>query len=168
MPASTPAPGLDLVALFAERVADYRAVVERCAADELGGPGRRRAARRALGSSYRPGSGSTSPAPSSTPASLRPSSTASTPSSPRARVGIAETGTIVLDHGPGQGRRALTLVPDRHVCVVRADQVVADVPDAVALLDASPAADLDQRPVAPPATSSSTGSRASTAPRTCT
>lgn len=52
-----------------------------------------------------------------------------------ARVGIAATGTVVLDHGPGQGRRALTLVPDLHVCVVRADQVVADVPDAVALLD---------------------------------
>ena len=48
----------------------------------------------------------------------------------RARVGIAETGTIVLDHGRGQGRRAITLVPDHHVCVVDADQVVADVPDA--------------------------------------
>ena len=50
-------------------------------------------------------------------------------------VGIADTGTIVLDHGPGQGRRALTLVPDRHVVVVRAAQVVPGVPDAVAALD---------------------------------
>ena len=41
----------------------------------------------------------------------------------------------MLSHGPGQGRRALTLVPDMHVCVVRADQVVADVPDAFGLLD---------------------------------
>ncbi|TIC82547.1 lactate utilization protein C [Nocardioides sp. GY 10127] len=51
-----------------------------------------------------------------------------------AAVGVAETGTIVLDHSAGQGRRALSLVPDRHVCVVRADQVVADVPEAVARL----------------------------------
>lgn len=52
-----------------------------------------------------------------------------------ARVGIATTGTIVLDHDTDQGRRALSLVPDQHVCVVRADQVVHDVADAVRLLD---------------------------------
>lgn len=51
------------------------------------------------------------------------------------RVAIAETGTIVLDHDADQGRRAITLVPDLHVCVVRADQVVLDVPDAMGRLD---------------------------------
>lgn len=48
---------------------------------------------------------------------------------------VAETGTIVLDGGPGQGRRALTLLPDYHLCIVRADQIVADVPDLARLLD---------------------------------
>lgn len=52
-------------------------------------------------------------------------------------VAIAETGTIVLDHGPGMGPRALTLVPDYHLVVVRPDQIVAGVPDAIAALDPS-------------------------------
>jgi L-lactate dehydrogenase complex protein LldG len=51
-----------------------------------------------------------------------------------AAVAVAETGTIVLDHGPGQGRRGLSLLPDLHVCLVRADQVVRTVPEAVAAL----------------------------------
>ena len=52
-------------------------------------------------------------------------------------VAIAETGTIVLDHGPAQGRRALTLVPDFHLVVVRADQVAADLAEALERLDPS-------------------------------
>jgi L-lactate dehydrogenase complex protein LldG len=49
-------------------------------------------------------------------------------------VAIAETGTIVLDAGPGQGRRVLTLVPDHHVCVVWGGQIVATVPEGLARL----------------------------------
>jgi L-lactate dehydrogenase complex protein LldG len=48
-----------------------------------------------------------------------------------AALGIAETGTIVLDHGPDQGRRALSLVPDLHVCVVLESQLVGDVPESI-------------------------------------
>lgn len=51
-----------------------------------------------------------------------------------AAVGVAVTGTLVLDHGPDQGRRALSLVPDVHVCVIRESQLVADVSAAVARL----------------------------------
>jgi L-lactate dehydrogenase complex protein LldG len=48
-----------------------------------------------------------------------------------AAVGIAETGTIVLDAGPGQGRRAISLVPDYHLCVLDEAQVVGSVPQAL-------------------------------------
>ena len=123
----------DLVALFVERVEDYRAVVTRCAADEV-----EQVVRDVLGAArvvVPPGLGITL-----ADAVVDEGFTATELDGfaavvTRARVGIAETGTIVLDHTPDQGRRAITLVPDLHVCVVDASQVVADVPDAIALLD---------------------------------
>lgn len=48
---------------------------------------------------------------------------------------LAETGTLVLDGTAGQGRRVVSLIPDYHLCVVRPDQVVADVPQMVSRLD---------------------------------
>jgi L-lactate dehydrogenase complex protein LldG len=50
-------------------------------------------------------------------------------------VAIAETGTIVLDGGERSGRRALTLVPDLHVCLVQRTQIVATVPEAIRALE---------------------------------
>ncbi|MBO2451020.1 lactate utilization protein C [Actinomadura barringtoniae] len=50
-------------------------------------------------------------------------------------VAIAETGTIVLDHGAAQGRRALSLIPDRHLVIVSAEQIAPDVPEALERLD---------------------------------
>ena len=131
--AGDPASGATLLDLFAERVADYRAVVERCTPDELAGrvaaavEGRVAVVPQGLGVEV-PGAivdtGLTALELDEVDAVVT-----------EAAVGVAETGTIVLEHGAGQGRRALTLVPDLHVCVVRTDQVVPDVPDAVALLD---------------------------------
>lgn len=57
-------------------------------------------------------------------------------------VGIAVTGTLVLQHGAGEGRRRTTLVPDRHLCVIRDSQVVETVPEAFARL-----ADAARRPL---------------------
>jgi L-lactate dehydrogenase complex protein LldG len=123
----------DVVALFAERVADYRAVVERCTKRQLTA---RLKAALPEGRVVVP-AGLSVVVPDAvvddglSAAELDACAAVVTD----AAVGIAETGTIVLDHGPGQGRRAITLVPDVHVCIVRADQVVADVPDAMPRLD---------------------------------
>ena len=133
--------GTDIVALFAERAADYRAVVERVPAGELPA-----AIARALAG-----------IPTFlVPDGLPPEWLADVSENDVVRdhpplsareldaiagvvtgcaVAIAETGTIILDHGPGQGRRALTLVPDFHLVVVQAGQVAADLPDALARLD---------------------------------
>lgn len=124
-----------LVDRFAERVADYRATVVRCHQGEV-----EASVMSALG-----GAGSVV-VPSDLGVDI-PGAVADSGQSAAeldrfeavvttCAVAIAETGTIVLDHQEGQGRRALSLVPDRHVCIVRADQVVAGVPEAVALLDA--------------------------------
>ncbi len=50
-------------------------------------------------------------------------------------LGIAETGTIVLDAGRGQGRRALSLIPDHHICLIWEDQVVDSIPEGVLQLE---------------------------------
>jgi L-lactate dehydrogenase complex protein LldG len=54
-----------------------------------------------------------------------------------ATLGIAETGTLVLQNVTGQGRRAASLVPDVHICILRASSVVATVPEAMRRLQAT-------------------------------
>jgi hypothetical protein len=125
----------DLVALFEERVADYRASVTRCTPGDLATVvARVLAGARAV---VPPGLvldvADAVVDDGLTAAELDRLDAVVT----RAAVGIAETGTIVLDHGPAQGRRAISLVPDLHVCIVEAGQVVADVPDAIEVLDPS-------------------------------
>ena len=82
-------------------------------------------------------------------------------------VACASTGSIALDGGPGQGRRAITLVPDLHVCIVRPDQIVETVPEFLARLQPTGPrgqADRDRLLVRrPPPTSASSVSRACTA-----
>ena len=122
--------------LFVERVADYRATVVRCEAGEVEdriAEALTDGARVVVPDGFPwtvPGAVADTGRSASDLDGLDAVVTAAT-------VGIATTGTIVLSHGPGEGRRALSLVPDLHVCVIRADQVVSDVPDAVTLLDPS-------------------------------
>jgi len=128
-----------VVELFAERVADYRAVVhvvdEAEAAATIAAALARRGAVRpvvpeGLPQEWAPDDPVTDDPPLSA-VELDGADGVVT----GCAVAIAVTGTIVLDAGPGQGRRALTLVPDYHLCVVRAGQIVAGVPEAVGRLD---------------------------------
>jgi L-lactate dehydrogenase complex protein LldG len=125
---------------FVDRLVDYRATVHRCAADAeavaaavaeiLGGRG--------FASVVVPDGFPQAWLPQSVEAVREPVTNAQLDEVgavlTTCAVAVAETGTIVLDAGPGQGPRALTLVPDYHLVVVRADQVRAIVPDAVAAL----------------------------------
>jgi L-lactate dehydrogenase complex protein LldG len=52
-----------------------------------------------------------------------------------ATAGVAVSGSIVLQHGPAEGRRVLTLLPDYHLCVIEAGQVVETLPEGFARLD---------------------------------
>lgn len=128
----------ELLDLLADRLEDYRAVVRRCTvratpdtvADLLAGSGARRVGvpagldrgwLAAFDGEVMVDSGSVSPADLDDLDGVVTG----------CAVASAETGTIFLDAGPAQGRRALTLVPDLHVCVVARAQVVVGVPESV-------------------------------------
>jgi L-lactate dehydrogenase complex protein LldG len=123
---------------FCERVAEYRASVTRIAASELADTiarlCRERGARRIAvprgGPEALDGVDVVVDDPPLTPAALDELDGVLT----GCALAIGETGTIVLDGGERSGRRALTLVPDWHICIVEASSVVAGVPDAVAAL----------------------------------
>ena len=122
--------------LFVERVADYRANVYRCPAGEIAGRIAELAGRRRLAV---PDGFPAEWLPAGLEVAHEPLTSADLDELDGAlatcAVAVAETGTIILDHGPGQGPRALSLVPDYLLVVVRAEQVRAIVPDAVAALD---------------------------------
>ncbi|MER6402398.1 lactate utilization protein C [Streptomyces viridosporus] len=131
------------VDLLAENLADYRAIVHRTGADGLAGVVagllRERGASSVLvppglDEGWLAATGVTRVADraESTPHELDRVSSVVT----ACAVAIAETGTLVLDGSPDQGRRRITLVPDHHICVVRVpDQVVSSVPQALERLD---------------------------------
>ncbi|MFJ9352196.1 lactate utilization protein C [Streptomyces sp. NPDC101237] len=131
------------VDLLAENLADYRALVHRCTESELPDLIARllatRGSRRVLVPAALPPEWLPAAGPERVPD--RATDTAHDLDAVDSVVtgcalAVAETGTIVLDGGPDQGRRRITLVPDHHICVVRTpDQVVSSVPQALERLD---------------------------------
>lgn len=133
---------VDLVELFAERVADYRATVHRTTAEALPGTIAAVLAGRGVRTLLTPAG-----IPESwlaladverfgdDPALSVEALDSIDATITGCALAIAETGTFVLDAGVGQGRRVLSLLPDRHVCLVRAEQIVGTVPEALARLD---------------------------------
>ncbi|GLW15655.1 hypothetical protein Stsp01_23980 [Streptomyces sp. NBRC 13847] len=129
----------EAVELLAENLADYRALVHRSTAGALPGLiGRLLAERGARTLLVPPGlDASWAAASDVTRVEDRASATARELDAVDSvltgcAVAIAETGTLVLDGGPDQGRRRITLVPDHHLCVVRVpEQVVDSVPQAL-------------------------------------
>ena len=139
--------GEDVVALFVERVEETGATVVRSddAGRAVGAVLRDQGAARVvaapdLPAEARPGGVEVVEDEGLTPAELDGIDGAVT----TCATACAETGTIAFDGGDGQGRRAITLVPDLHVCVVRAVQIVETVPELVARL--APSA-RDGRPI---------------------
>jgi L-lactate dehydrogenase complex protein LldG len=132
--------GEPLLDLLAERLAHYRAIVRRTSAPGLGAAIAASLAERGARRVVVPEGLDLPPLPAVetvTDHGLSPQDLDALDGViTGASVAIAQTGTIVLDGSPDQGRRAITLVPDYHLCVVRADQVVELVPEAVARLDA--------------------------------
>ncbi|MEU9736726.1 LUD domain-containing protein [Streptomyces sp. NPDC048002] len=131
------------VDLLAENLAEYRALVHRCSEEELPALLARLLAGRGAGSVLVPAElpAHWLAAVDATRVADRAASTAGELDRVDSVVtacalAIAETGTLVLDGSPDQGRRRITLVPDHHICVVRvAEQVVSSVPQALERLD---------------------------------
>ncbi len=125
--------GTDIVDLLVDRLVDYKAIVHRDVPVAGLLAGRRIAAPEGVPEEWLSGAEAVRDEPRLSPADLDAVDGVVT----GCAVAIAETGTIVLDASADQGRRALTLVPDHHLCVVRRDQIVRTVPEALDRLDPS-------------------------------
>jgi len=133
----------EIVERFAESVAEYEATVRRIKTDELSGAIEealsRRGVKRLVIPPYLPKEwipeGIETLRDAARPRLTNEELDASDGVLTGCALGIAQTGTIVLDSGMAQGRRALTLLPDYHLCVVREDQIVGLVPEAFAKLE---------------------------------